>query len=289
MRAAPGAWTAPAVDQRAHIGTGEYDTDGAVTSEAVEVDLPVASVLQRCLSALIDLVVLAVALFLASLVIGLVLPEVSNAIAQSLLVVTLVLLVLGIPITTETITRGKTVGKLTTGLRTVRDDGGPIGFRQAVVRGLIGWVEIYLAQGTIALAAAVLTSRNRRVGDLAAGTYVINERQTIRLPIPTAMPPQLAGWAASADIAALPDSLALATRQFLHRAPTLTPQSRAALGTDLAQQVARFVAPAPPPGHHPETFLAAVLADRRRRDGDRLEREGRLRERVVVEDDPLPE
>ena len=289
MRAAPGAWTAPAVDQRAHIGIGEYATDGAVTSEAVEVDLPVASVLQRCLSGLIDLIVLVVALFLASLVIGLVIPEVSNAIAQSLLVVTVVLLVLGIPITTETVTRGKTVGKLTTGLRTVRDDGGPIGFRQAVVRGLIGWVEIYLAQATIALAAVVLTSRNRRVGDLAAGTYVINERQTIRLPVPTAMPPQLVGWAASADIAALPDSLALATRQFLHRAPTLTPQSRAALGTDLAQQVARFVAPAPPPGHHPETFLAAVLADRRRRDGDRLEREGRLRERVVVEDDPLPE
>jgi uncharacterized RDD family membrane protein YckC len=288
MRSAPGAPDVTAVDQRAHVGSGEYDIDGAVTSEAVEIELPVASVLQRCLSAIIDLIVLAVALFLASLVIGLVIPSVSTAIAQSLLVVTLVLLVLGIPITTETITRGKTVGKLATGLRTVRDDGGPIGFRQAVVRGLIGWVEIYLAQGTIALTAAVLTSRNRRLGDLAAGTYVINERQTIRLPVPTTMPPQLSGWAAGADIASLPDSLALATRQFLHRAPTLTPQSRVALGADLARQVSRFVAPQPPPGHHPETFLAAVLADRRRRDGERLTREAELRSRVVPDEDSLP-
>jgi uncharacterized RDD family membrane protein YckC len=288
MRSAPGALNAPALDPRVHIGTGEYDTDGAVTSEAVEVELPVASILHRCLSGLIDLIVLVVALFLASLVIGLVIPEVSTAIAQSLLVVTVVLLVLGIPMATETVTRGKTVGKIATGLRTVRDDGGPIGFRQAAVRGLIGWVEIYLAQGTVALVAMVLTSRNRRLGDLAAGTYVINERQTIRLPMPTAMPPQLAGWAAGADIAALPDSLALATRQFLHRAPTLTPQSRVALGTDLARQVSRFVAPQPPPGHHPETFLAAVLADRRRRDGERLAREAELRARVVAGDDALP-
>ena len=289
MRAAPAVPEVPSLDQRVHIGTGEYDRDGMVTGEAVEVDLPVASVLHRCLSALIDLLVLAVAALLAFFVLAAVIPHVSTALAQSFLVVTLVLLVLGIPITTETMTRGKTVGKIATGLRTVRDDGGPIGFRQAVVRGLIGWVEIYLAQGTVALTAAVLTSRNRRLGDLAAGTYVITERQTIRLPVPTAMPPELAGWASGADIATLPDSLALSVRRFLQRAPTLTPQSRAALGVELATQVSGYVAPAPPPGHHPETFLAAVLADRRRRDGERLAREAELRTRVVPRDETLPQ
>ena len=88
----------------------------------------------------------------------------------------------------------------------------------------------------------------RGLGDLAAGTYVINERQTMRMPVPTAMPGQLAGWASAADIAALPDSLALAVRQFLHRAPTLAPAARQVLGEDLARQVGRFVAPQPPPG-----------------------------------------
>ena len=274
----------PLGDPREHIGFGEYESDGQVTSEAVEVELPVASVLHRLGSALIDLIVLVVAGFAATLLVGLVISDVSVAVGQTLLVVTVVLLVLGIPIASETVTRGKTVGKLVTGLRTVRDDGGPIGARHAIVRGLVAWVEVYLAQGTVALVAMLLTSRNRRLGDLAAGTYVINERQTMRMPVPTAMPSQLAAWAAGADIAALPDSLALAVRQFLHRAPTLTPQARAALGHDLALQVGRHVAPQPPPGHHPETFLAAVLADRRRRDADRLAREAELRSRVVGPD-----
>jgi hypothetical protein len=94
------------------------------------------------------------------------------------------------------------------------------------------------------------------------------------------MPWPLAGWAAAADIAPLPDGLALAVRQFLDRAPTLNPASRAALGSQLVGQVMAHVAPAPPPGHHPETVLAAVTAERRRRDEDRLARDEALRARL---------
>lgn len=276
-------------DHRRHVEVGRYASDAAVTSEAVEVELPVANILHRVGSGLVDLVVLLVAGFGAVLLISLFIDRLSAALAQSLFVVTLVLLVLGIPVATETITRGRTIGKLVTGLRTVRDDGGPITARHAIVRALVGWVEIFLASGSVALIAILLTSRNRRLGDLAAGTYVINERQSIRMPIPTAMPAQLAGWAVGADIAALPDSLALAVRQFLQRAPVMTPHSRAVLGHDLARQVSAHVAPQPPPGHHPEVFLAAVLADRRRRDGDRLARESAQRARAVGHDPLLME
>lgn len=270
------------VDQRALIEVGQYEADGRVTtSEAVEVELPVAHVFARCLSAIIDLIVLFIALVGVALLASRFLDGVSSAVAQTAMIVSLVLVVLGIPIALETVTRGKTIGKLLLGLRTVRDDGGPISFRHAVVRGLIAWIEIYLAQGTVALTAALLTKRNRRLGDLAAGTYVINERQTMRLPMPSAMPRELEGWALGADIAALPDSLALSVRQFLVRAPSMTPQVRHSVGAELARRVSRHVAPPPPPGHHPETFLAAVLADRRRRDGERLQREAALRDRVT--------
>lgn len=260
---------------------GQYESEASVTSEAVEVELPVANVLQRCASALIDVVVLICAMFAFSLLAGAIMPRVSSAVAQTIMIVFVVFVILGIPIATETVTRGKTVGKFAMGLRTVREDGGPITGRHAIVRGLVAWVEIYLTQGIVALVTAVLTKRNRRLGDLAAGTYVIHERQVMRLPLPSPMPPELAHWASGADIAALPDPLALAVRQFLVRAHTLTPHSRHALGVDLARQVSAFVAPQPPAGHHPETFLAAVLADRRRRDSARLERDHELRTRVA--------
>ena len=48
------------------------------------------------------------------------------------------LVFLGYPVAMETLTRGRTLGKMALGLRVVRDDGGPITFRQALVRGLVG-------------------------------------------------------------------------------------------------------------------------------------------------------
>src|SRR5690606_8942866 len=109
-------------DPRVGFGVGQYESDGAVTSEAVEVELPVAGVLVRCASALIDIIVLVVAGLGVGLLAGQLVPHVSMAVARTMLIIVLVGLVLGIPITLETVTRGKTVGKFALGLRTVRDD-----------------------------------------------------------------------------------------------------------------------------------------------------------------------
>jgi hypothetical protein len=45
-----------------------------------------------------------------------------------------------------------------------------------------------------------------------------------------------------------------------------------------------FVSPLPPPGNHPEYILAAVVADRRRRDLGRLMRDATLRDRLIPPD-----
>ncbi len=52
--------------------------------------------------------------------------------------------------------------------------------------------------------------------------------------------------------------------------PGLLPYPRAQLAADLARQVAARTAPAPPPGLEPMVFLSAVVAERRRREHDRL-------------------
>jgi hypothetical protein len=131
-----------------------------------------------------------------------------------------------------------------------------------------------------ALLCALVNPRGKRLGDMVAGTYVVRDRFRFPGVRPAVMPPQLAGWAVAADMASLPDALALATRQFLDRAGSLNPASRATIGTQLAAQALEHVAPAPPPGHHPETVLAAVLAERRRRDELRLARDDALRARL---------
>jgi uncharacterized RDD family membrane protein YckC len=254
--------------------------DDLVTGEAVALDLPPATVGLRVASGLMDVLAQGVALFAVYLVSTVLVVGADDALAAVAGLVGTVLVLVVLPTALETLTRGRSLGKLALGLRTVRDDAGPISFRHAFVRALVGVVEIWVFSGVPALISALVTSRGKRIGDVLAGTYVVRERFPFPGVRPALMPPHLAGWALNADIAPLPDGLALAVRQFLDRAPTLNPVSRATLGTRLTEQVLTHVAPAPPPGQHPETVLAAVIAERRRRDELRLARDEALRTRL---------
>lgn len=262
------------------IGLGQ---DGVVTGEAVTIELPSASLPILVASGLVDVVIALILLWLGS-TIAFYVDWTSAALEAAAQTVLVAAVLVGLPTTLETLTRGRSIGKLLFGLRTVRDDAGPIAFRQAFTRALIGVPEIWLTAGVPALISAALTIRSKRLGDFAAGTWTVRERVSMRLPLPTPMPPHLEQWALHADIAALPDSLALAIRQFLGRAATLTPAARALLGNQLLEQTMRYVAPQPPNPVHPEYVLAAVIADRRRRDWDRLQREAALRARVIPPD-----
>lgn len=270
-------------------GTVGVGADDLVTGEAVALDLPHAGIGLRLCSGVLDLVIGYAALFLFAFIAELLAGSTDDALVAAALTLATIAALVAIPTTMETLTRGKTLGHLVFGLRTVRDDAGPIGFRHALTRALVGVVEIYGCQGMPALICAALSRKGKRFGDLLAGTYVVRDRQKVTLPPPTGMPPHLATWASTADLAPLPDALAVAIRQFLARTSTFAPAVREELGRRLLEEARPHVAPAPPPGTHPEYVLMALLAERRRRDADRLAREQRLRERLLpAGEDPSP-
>jgi Predicted membrane protein/domain len=263
------------------VGVG---VDDLVTGEAVALELPPAGIAMHALSGFLDVAITLLTLMVGLFIVGLTTQGADAAIASVAVTVLLVLVFVVLPTSLETLTRGRSVGKFATGLRTVRDDAGPIGFRQALTRALVGFVEIWMLFGVPALISGLVSSKGKRLGDHAAGTYVVRERVHLILPPPPMMPPHLASWAAGADIARLPDGTAMAVRQFLMRASVLSPQSRATLGVQLRDEVVSYVAPQPPPGTHPELVLAAVIADRRRRDAIRLQRDAALRRRLIPAD-----
>ena len=268
----------------APMSTPEFATltsDDLVTGEAVALDLPPASLGTRIASGLIDVAV--TVLLLVGVILLFMTASVGTdaALAWVAYVGTLITVFLVVPTTVETLTRGRSLGHRALGLRTVRDDAGPISFQHAFVRALIAIVEIYAFSGVPAFFSALLSSRGKRLGDHAAGTYVVRERVRLTLPPPPRMPPQLAAWATSADMASLPSGLVLAVRQYLSRLSTIDPTTRASMGARLAEQVRPYVAPPPAPGTPPELFLAAVLASRRERDTARLAREAELRRRLT--------
>lgn len=265
------------------VGTGASDldepdfSDELITGEAVVLELHPASFITRALAVAVDVVVTGVGLALVTWLLYATTGSIDPAAGSALGLVTTLAVLIGIPILVETLTRGRSLGKWLAGLRVVRDDGGPIRARHALIRGLLAVLEIYWSLGSLALVTSLLNRRGKRLGDLLAGTHVIRERQPRQVTAQVMLPPHLAPWVRNADLGRLPDPLARACRQFLARADRLTPQARAHLGLGLAEQVSGLVAPPPPPGTHPEDFLAAVLAERRDRDYARLWRESQQR------------
>ncbi|GAA4607099.1 hypothetical protein GCM10023195_26570 [Actinoallomurus liliacearum] len=243
-----------------------------VTGEAVALDIRVARLASRALALFIDVLLQFMALYFCLIFVSMSAHISDSAVTVGLTLITMVGVLVGYPTITETLTRGRTLGKLALGLRVVADDGGPERFRQALVRALAGFLEFWMLFGSPALISSLVSRRGKRLGDIFAGTIVIQDRVPVNVMLgPVAiMPPQLAPWAASLELSRLPDTTALAARQYLTRFWELAPRVRDEMGRRLMDEVLTYVSPPPPQGFRPEIYLSAVLAERRHREERRL-------------------
>lgn len=241
-----------------------------ITGEAVVLELRPASFAARALGLLVDVLVHGAALWGLLTVVGAAAPELDGAALGALVTVAVVFCFVVLPVTVETLSRGLSLGKLAAGLRIVRDDGGAIRFRHALIRGLIGFLEIYATLGGLAAAVALFNGKSKRLGDLVAGTYALRRRVRAEAPVLHSVPFQLQPWVAMADIGRIPDAAARRAALFLRQAGRMAPASRAGMAQSLAGELAAHVAPPPPAGTGPEEYLAAVLGERSRRELDRL-------------------
>jgi uncharacterized RDD family membrane protein YckC len=237
-----------------------------MTGEAVALDLRPTSFILRAAGAMIDFIAyfglwLLILLAVSSPWLSGFLDEAS---AKAVTLTALVFCLVIAPTAVETLTQGKSLGKLAVGARIVRDDGGSISLRHAFIRSLTGVLEVFSTFGGIASITALLNDRSKRIGDLLAGTYSQNERVSKITPPVYGVPVELLGWAATADVARMPDGLSRRIAQFLRQASRLTPDARGRLSRSLASEASVFVSPLP--SANAELFLAAVSALRRDRE-----------------------
>lgn len=243
--------------------------ESVVTGDAVVLDVQIAQLPVRALGALIDVVVVAIGYIVATLLWVAASTRFDEAFASSVMVIFTVVVMVGYPLTMEMATRGRSLGKMAMGLRVVSDDGGPERFRQALFRALAGFIEIWLLVGAPAVIASLLSRNGKRIGDMFAGTVVISERGP-KPVAPPVMPPGLAWWAQSLELSGLGADQAEMARQFLTRARELNPDVRDDMGYRIAAEVVSRISPPPPAGAAPAEVLAAVLAERHRRELSRL-------------------
>ncbi|MEU8889574.1 RDD family protein [Streptomyces sp. NPDC048442] len=241
-----------------------------VTGDAVVLGVRPARLPSRALALLIDMAVVWSVYLGVTLALMVATASLDDAAAAAIMVASFLLVLVGGPIAVETLTRGRSLGKLACGLRVVRDDGGPIRFRHALVRGAVGVVEVLMTFGVIACIASLVSERGRRVGDVFAGTLVVRERVSAgRADAVPAPPPWLVGRFAGLDLSRVPDGLWLAVRQFLTRMRQLDPQVGGAMAGRLATDMAGFTGVPVPSGVPAAAYLAAVVQERQVRDTQR--------------------
>jgi uncharacterized RDD family membrane protein YckC len=73
----------------------------------------------------------------------------------------------------EWLWEGRTLGKRMFGLRVISADGSPASFTAVLIRNLLRVVDFLPVFYGVGLLAVVLSSRSQRLGDLAAGTFVV--------------------------------------------------------------------------------------------------------------------
>lgn len=238
-----------------------------VTGEAVALELRPARLPSRALAVLIDLILAMVVYIAVTIAVVAAAASLDDAAQVALSIAAFLLVLVGGPIAVETLSHGRSLGKLAVGLRVVRDDGGPIRFRHALVRGAIGVVEILMTFGVIACIASLVSARGRRLGDVFAGTLVVRERIPVApsgfVPPP---PPWLAGRFSELDLSAVPDGLWLAIRQYLTRMHQLDQQVGWAMAERLASDLAAHTGAPAPQGVPPGAYLAAVVQERQARE-----------------------
>lgn len=233
------------------------------TPENIALSYEVAGIGSRFLAAIVDSALLIVAQALVLYPIG-VLAGVSDLTNSLFVAVGAALgfaLVWGYYIVFELLWSGQSPGKRLFSLRVVREGGRPISFLAALIRNTVRLVDFLPALYGIGVVTMFADQRARRLGDFAAGTFVIRERSTVTLAslTRTADPPLAAPTLATITLLT-EDDYAL-VREFLER--------REALGRDVRQRIALQLAAGLqarlgiPQGGDAELFLQYVAREYR--------------------------
>lgn len=247
----------------------EPGRDGIVTPEAVLLEFAEAGLGSRTLAFLVDLAARGAIVWGVLFAMGMASFLVTETLVVVVVIATSFAVLIVYPIVCETVWNGRTPGKMAVGLRVITLEGAPVRFRHAAIRSALGMVDFLVGAGAIAILCALLTRRSQRLGDLAAGTIVIRERQAkaFSQPILFQAPTGWEPYAAALEVRGLGDEGYVLVRSFLLRVHELRDEARARLGAELAGLVADRLGVPVPTGHHPEAFLVAVASAYQARHG----------------------
>jgi len=147
------------------------------TPEGITFTYELASLSERGKAYLLDLLIRGVAVFVLGLAFVLLLGPAMEVGVGVWLVVSF-LVEWGYFVACEMLMDGQSLGKRLLALRVVKAEGHAIGFYDSVLRNLLRAADSLPLTYAVGAVSMLFTRRFQRLGDLAAGTIVVHERQT---------------------------------------------------------------------------------------------------------------
>lgn len=190
----------------------------------------------RGFAALVDFVVatlLVVGMIAVFAVLGAALPRGVLFATQGVFVLLTLLIGWSYFVALEWLWEGRTLGKRMFGLRVITADGSPASFIAILIRNLLRIVDFLPVFYGLGLLAIVVSPRSQRLGDIAAGTYVVRAPRP-RMDFLSLRTVASEGGAAAVEVRGLPAELQRLVREFVARERALAPSDRARVAASIA-------------------------------------------------------
>jgi uncharacterized RDD family membrane protein YckC len=153
------------------------------TPELVSIEMPLAGIGSRFIAVLVDTLLWAAGFVLLILLFSLVAPAIaafnrlSAQWALAAVIFILFLLNWGYFTLFEAFWNGRTPGKKIAKIRVIQRSGRPIGLFESMARNLVRYIDQFPFFYAVGVIAMFVTKEHQRLGDLAAGTLVVQDRE----------------------------------------------------------------------------------------------------------------
>ncbi|HVW08412.1 MAG TPA: RDD family protein [Bryobacteraceae bacterium] len=261
----------PPPPERPAFDGAAFDKHTIETPEQIGLDFAVAGVGSRFLAILIDTLIqtgigiaVAIAVFAMTFAIG---PGGAPSVwLLALAAFGAFLLLYGYFAIFEIIWNGQTPGKRIIGLRVIKDSGRPLTPAETIGRNLMRIVDQMPAMYAIGIVTMFLNSRNKRLGDLVAGSIVIRESKkdkeapwlaagTVQQQPPAPQPVSHGAHRISIDDLRLMDT-------FLNRRNEMEPDVRSRMASQILARL-RAHTEIPEDGRPAEEIIQSLARERR--------------------------
>ena len=146
-----------------------------ITNQNIEIKLELAGLGDRILAFLIDALIIFLYVMFSALIVSLFASS-----SDSLLFVIPFIPILFYSLLFEIFTNGQSPGKKAREIKVVKLDGGSPTFLNYLLRWVLRPIDIFI-YGGVAIMCIIVTKNGQRLGDLAAGTTVIKQRNSLQI------------------------------------------------------------------------------------------------------------